>query len=395
MWGHRSYTGVRPILKTISQFLLGSQFVDAPLRVLALVLAISSVLPGAAESREPMYLVLFYLSSALIILAAFYPGRSVIVGVGLFVAHLVMYPEFLNPLQEGIEFAYVVLLAKGRWRLALGVTAAAVGLTWVGQSIQPEVSASFLELTFSWGLSSVLALTGLLLEHRIWQEIHRREAVAISHAQDIQRLRIQFAVDAHDTISHGLATQNAVMRVLKREKTSSTIQHGLGELAMLNERVQQDLRALLHRLIQVQAYPAPTLSPRQHFLQALDSLIAAADAGGYAIDLGLDNIPDELDTVLSDQILAIVRELVTNIVKHSDGPDGCSIAICFDKTLQGIGLKITAENPVSSDQLFLPYTVSARAQRMGGTCRSTLHDAKFVVTVTIPPSSPETEASLT
>lgn len=392
--GQRICTGGRRFTHSSSKSLLGSRFVDVPLRVLALMLGTSSALPSAAESSEPLYLVLFYLSSALIILAAFYPGRSAVAGVGLFVAHLILFPEFLNPLQDSLEFTYVVLLATGRWRSALGVTASAVGLTWLGQSIQPEVSTSFIELTFSWGLSSVLAFTGLLLEHRIRQEIRRRETVAIEYEQDMQRLRLQLAVDAHDTISHSLATQNAVIKVLTHEDTSSIIQQGLGELAMLNEQAQQDLRALLHRLRQVHSDVPPTLSSRQHLSQALDSLIAAADAGGYAINLRINDIPEELDAGLSGQILSIVREMVTNIVKHSDGRDDCSISICFYQTAQGIGLKIAAGNPASTDELLLPYTVSARAENMGGECWTTLQNGRFVVTVSIPPCSHQPKASL-
>lgn len=383
----------REWVRVLVDRLVGTRFIDIPLRVLALLIAISAVLPGATEGHEPLYLFLFYASSLLLVLSAFFPASTAAVVSCLFLVHILVYPEYLNPFHDSLEFASVVLLATGRWRLGLATVLTALGLTWMAQQIQPNLAMSFTEFAFAWGLSSTLALSGLLLEHRIRREIDSREKAAVAHDHDSQRMRLNFAVDAHDTISHGLATQAAVLRILAREDVDPGVRRKLGELAMLNDQTQQNLRTLLYRLRTAQDIATPAPSPRGHLLQALDSLASAGAAGGYDIHLDVMDPPSSLSSTLSEQTLAITRELVTNMVKHSSSRQDCAITIQMHETPDGIRTLIESTNPSSNAAPVPPMSLATRVGAIGGTCLASHDDGRYQVTISLPASPAITHPS--
>lgn len=374
-------TGRRAALVTA---LLGPRFIDVPIRALALIIALAVTFPGSAESNEPLYLVLNYSSYALIVVASFIPVRAAILAAILFLGSLSIYPEYLNPFQGCLEFASAVLLATGRWRLSLGTTAITFGLTGASQAVQPEIAISFAETFFIWGLGSVLALSALILEKRIRREIEQREKAAVAHEKELQQLRLEFVIDAHDTISHGLATQAAVLRVLSSEIYESATRRTLGELAVINDRTQQQFRTLLLRLRNAHNDSPPAAeSPHADLCQALDSLIAAAEAGGYSIQTKI-TLPDLLSPKISENVLLISRELVTNIVKHASAQDGCLISIRVLDSAPSPSMAIESINPTAEIQATVPHSLSTRIKTLGGTCTANIIRQQFVVTAILP-----------
>lgn len=365
----------------VFDMLIGQRFIDLPIRVLAVIVAVSAVTPGSVEGREPGYLALFYISSALLIVSSFVPTTAAMIIACLFVVHMLAYPGYLNPFQDNLVFATAVLLSRGWWRQATAVIVATFVLAGVAQHVQPGVAMSFGELAFSLGLSSALALSAWLLERRIREEIVRREGAAVTHVQDVQRLRIGFAVDTHDTISHGLATQAAVLKVLSYEQVEPEVRRRLGELAMLNDQTQQSLRTLLRRLRNAQTSAPATPAPRDDLLQALDSLVAAADAGGYIIETQID-LPESLSPELAEYVLLVSRELVTNIVKHSSSRHDCVI----DIGTVDHDLVIRARNPVVDESYSVPLSLSERVTSIGGDFRVHQAGGRFTVTIRLPSS---------
>lgn len=373
---------------------MGSRFIDLPVRVLASIIAIGSVISGSTEDSEPLYLVMFYLSSLLLVGASFFPVSVAGLLTALFLIHLFAYPQHLNPFQESLEFCVAVLIATGRWRTAFALVATMFGLIWLTQHIQPHIATSFSELGFSLSLATALAVSAFLLERHIRKEIRRRESAAVAHEQQLQRLRLQVALDAHDTISHGLATQAAVIRVLSYEETDPKLRSKLSELAILNDLTHQDLRSFLYKLRTTHTAAPVDPSPSSEFHQHFDSLVAAANAGGYDIEAHLEQVPAAFSAELAENLLFICRELVTNIVKHSSAQQGCSVTVRTRTDSQKNMLVVESSNPSDAEYAPAPESLANRVSSLGGTCHTQLKEQQFTVTVTLPITSAGEQATL-
>lgn len=71
--------------ETLRHLVMGRRFIDLPIRAIAVLLALAALIPGSAESSDPLYLVFFYGVSVMLVVEAFLPGgrcglRAVISG---------------------------------------------------------------------------------------------------------------------------------------------------------------------------------------------------------------------------------------------------------------------------------------------------------------------------
>lgn len=382
--GNRKARSTDGIWQRLRRLLLGRRFIDLPIRAIALLLVLTAFMPGATESDDPLYLTLFWGSQALILTATFFPGWSTIAGVTLYLVHLVLFPGYLNSFEESLYFSAAVLIAFGRWR-AWGVLAiTTLGLAWISLLPQPDV-AELLSLSgIALGFGAALGLSAWGLERRIHTEVSHREQAAIAHEQETQRLRVQFAVDTHDTISHSLATQAAIVRVLSRETDNPQARAALSELAMVNEAAQQDLRTLLSRLRSLGEPDTPTTTPRDEFTQTIESLVRAADAGGITVSADVSGLPDHVDIALAEQISFLARELVTNMVKHSSASTGCFLAVWAHADEPRAAVTIAASNPTDESTVGLPRTLSARVKALGGNIITEQESGRFSIALKLP-----------
>ncbi|HMR47962.1 MAG TPA: histidine kinase [Arachnia sp.] len=234
------------------------------------------------------------------------------------------------------------------------------------------------------GFGAVLGLSAWGLERRIHTEVSHREQAAIAHEQETQRLRVQFAVDTHDTVSHSLATQAAIVSVLSRETDDPQMRAALSELAMVNEVAQQDLRTLLTRLRSLSEPGTPAMTPRDEFTQTIESLVRSADAGGITVSTDLSRLPDDLDITLAEQISFIARELVTNMVKHSSAPTGCFLSVWANTDEQRSTVTVAASNPSEEGATGIPRTLSARVEALGGHIIAEQEKGRFSIALQLP-----------
>ena len=371
---------MRAFLRTLS----GPRFIDGPIRTIALVLCLSGLMPGAAETDAPGYVVLLFLSCILTVVAAVAPRVGAAGAAAGFLLFLAVYPEYLNPFQESIEFAAAVLLSAWKWRWSLAVTASAFALTGVAMLVQPELATPFPQLGFSWVLNSVIGLSAAFAESRIQRELVRRERAAREHERSVQQLRLGFAVDTHDIVSHGLATQAAMIRIISAEPDPAEAHRKLGELAVANGTSQEQLRVLLGRLTSPPgtAHRPPLTGPGLR--AAVEPMLAAAESGGFPIALtigaGISPIPD----ARVDHVLSIARELVTNIVKHASNTAGCRLEVRESIGPMGRSLSLSSVNPTETPVEPAPRSLTVRAEELGGSCRVTHRRGSVEVRVSIP-----------
>lgn len=362
----------------------GPRFVDGPIRAIALVLCLSGLMPGAAETHEPGYLTMLYLASALIVVSAVRPRIGALLAACGFVAFLALYPDYLNPFQEPIEFAAAVLLSAWRWPWSLGVTAGLVALTGISQVVQPELATPFAQLAFSWVLGSVLAVSAALAESAIQRELARRETAAREHERTVQQLRIGFAVDTHDTVSHSLATQAAMIRIISAERTPEAAQRRLGELALANGASQEQLRVLLGRLTRPTAESGARMMSAAELSVDIETMIAAAESGGYPITLQFDGSIAAMPAPRGEHVRSIARELITNMVKHAAKPVGCSLRVVRE-TENGIdALVLSSTNAATAKFADAPHSLVTRAEALGGSCVVQYAAARVEVTIRLP-----------
>ncbi|WP_141322630.1 hypothetical protein, partial [Brevibacterium aurantiacum] len=74
----------------------GPRFVDLPMRLLALIMGLTVLIPGSFEIDEPRYMLLLVCAYALIVLSPFFPLATVFVSTGLSLVFVVLYPDLEN-----------------------------------------------------------------------------------------------------------------------------------------------------------------------------------------------------------------------------------------------------------------------------------------------------------
>lgn len=368
----------------ILRWLIGPRFIDLPIRALALMNALTGLLPGAAESDEPLYLLFHYGSRLSFLVAAFFPFWAGPMSVALFLVFMALFPDFLNPFQEPLSFAAAVLLSRLRWITSLIWTAGVFGLSWIAYQWTPEVAMPYHLLVYSWLMGSLLALTGALLERRIHREIELRTQAGREHERQLERERVGFAVNAHDTVSHGLATQAAMIRLLSAEKDQQSVRHLLSELSMANDDTQQQLRSFLAELRDDHGeLMRAAAEPEGELEQAAESLRRAAESGGIRLSLDLDLPPAALPPELLDDTRFVLRELVTNMVKHSTAPENCEVSARLETGDEPI-LVFRSRNPSRRGRESTPRSLSLRAEARGGVCEARHEGEYYVIEARLP-----------
>jgi signal transduction histidine kinase len=174
--------------------------------------------------------------------------------------------------------------------------------------------------------------------------------------------RERIARDLHDTViqrlfATGLALQGAAARAGDPEMTER-LHHAVEDL-------DDTVRHIRTTIFELQRQRLPGRSIRQ---EVLDLVSEAAEPGGLqhvvrfdgAIDL---TVPDEI----ADQLLAVVREAVTNVVRHADA-SRVEVDLSFDD--DGLELRVGDDGGGLPDELRVDgnglRNLRARAERLGG-----------------------------
>jgi signal transduction histidine kinase len=389
-------------------FLRGPRFIDLPIRLLALIMGLTILVPGSFEITEPRYAGLLILAYGLIVLAAFLPLSIVIATTGLGIAFSMLYPDLENMFPEALILATAVLISRRRWiGFALGTIGLAVYLGASTRLGSYDVGfEGFTDLGYGWLTYSILGLCASFVEARIRSEIDRRERAAVDHQKSLDAMRARFTSDMHDTISHSLTTESAIIRTLAKEGDSETADRLLAELALVNAEATKRLRQLVTSLSkwETEACTGDSATSRVRFRAEAEQLSIAIEdgcaAGSVPLTTELSPLPTHATGTLSHHFRAVMLELATNVIRHSVPGTPATLAV----EMRGergdraeLLCRSTNESPTALTQA--PRSLSRRAKAVGGVCRVDADDRKrTVVEVALPirfisPSAQATSAA--
>ncbi|MGO2035750.1 MAG: hypothetical protein ACTH2U_04665 [Brevibacterium sp.] len=353
------------------RFLRGPRFVDLPIRLLALILCLTVLVPGSFEITEPRYVALLIGAYALFVFAPFLPLVTALVSTGLSIVFVALYPDLENMFPEVLIFAVAVLLSHRRW---IGAAIATTGLvayllTATELGAYDGGVAGFIDLGFGWLTYSLIGAAAGFVELRIHREILRRERAAVDHQKTVESMRTRFTSDMHDTISNSLATESAIIRTMAREGTSPDSDRLLAELALVNAEATKRLRHLVGSLRSGEPQDS-----RFRLHAEAEQLAAAIDsgcsAGSVPLSIHMDRLPKYASADLGRHFTAIVLELATNVIRYSApgspaslevemraGSDDRAELVCRSRNEAPAGLPRT------------PRSLDRRATAVNGTCR--------------------------
>lgn len=361
-----------PWWRRLLAFLIGPRFIDPPLRFVTVFFGTMTILPrGFDPAGGAGYVVLSTIAGLLVIVSAFVPRLTLVAGIlGTFV-FMAVEPGLVNPFNLDVLIAGGVLLTYRRYRLWAVAVIGLILEVLVGKMVDATSgSTSVAQDTLLVSvLVFVLCLGAGLGEARIQGEIARREDAVRRHEHELSRLRIEVAIDTHDTVSHGLATQAAIIRVLGQEAAAG---HGpdvrtLSELGMVNDRSQRQLRQLLSRLRGEDEQDRGT-DLGEALRSVAGAITAGAVAGGFALEIRIGALPSAVPAPLVDAAQKLLTELATNVFKHARTDAPCEITVDAVPGDGGAALQLASHNAVAPSAGFTPRTLTRRAELLGGSC---------------------------
>lgn len=389
-------------------FLRGPRFIDLPIRLLALIMGLTILVPGSFEITEPRYAGLLILAYGLIVLAGFLPLSIVIATTGLGIAFSMLYPDLENMFPEALILGTAVLISRRRW---IGFALGTVGLAvYLGASTRlgsyDAGFEGFTDLGYGWLTYSILGVCASFVEARIRSEIDRRERAAVDHQKSLDAMRARFTSDMHDTISHSLTTESAIIRTLAKETDSETADRLLAELALVNAEATKRLRQLVTSLSrwETEACTGDSATSRVRFRTEAEQLATAIEdgcaAGSVPLTTEFSPLPTHATGTMLHHFRAVMLELATNVIRHSVPGTPATLAV----EMRGergdraeLLCRSTNESPTALTQA--PRSLSRRAKAVGGVCRVDADDRKrTVVEVALPirfisPSAQATSAA--
>lgn len=353
------------------RFLRGPRFVDLPIRLLALIMGLTVLIPGSFELDEPRYAALLIGAYALFVFAPFLPLTTAIIATGMSLVFVVSYPDLENMFPEALIFATAVLLSHRRW-IGAAIATAGLGaylLTATELGAYDGGVAGFIDLGFGWLTYSLIGAAAGFVELRIHREILRRERAAVDHQKTVESLRTQFTSDMHDTISNSLATESAIIRTMARVGSSPDSDRLLAELALVNAEATKRLRHLVSSLRSGEPQDS------RFRLQAEAKQLAAAidsgcSAGSVPLSIQMDRLPKYASADLGRHFTAIVLELATNVIRYSPpgSPASLEVEMRADSD-ERTELVCRSRNDAPAGLPQTPRSLDRRATAVNGTCR--------------------------
>ena len=134
--------------------------------------------------------------------------------------------------------------------------------------------------------------------------------------------RVLIAAELHDVLAHGLAVANVQASVAAHliDQLPRGGDASLQELSSTLHNLSDTSRATLHELRAVldmlHGGEAEATEPAPH-LGELQRLVEMAEAADVRVDVEADGLPDELPSTVSVVAYRIIRESLTNVIRHS------------------------------------------------------------------------------
>lgn len=259
-----------------------------------------------------------------------------------------------------------------RWPLFAVIVVSMPGLTLLKPG---DLSGLSIQLQWSLYASSTSAAAGLLIYglsrfNRTAGELDlaRRELAAVA----VTRERLRIARDAHDTLGLGLSTialkSDLAQTLLDRDDPRA--HREIVHMLHLTRTAASDAESLVHG--------APALDLDAELATARDVLTTA----GVATTITRTDVP--LDAATRSELAAILREAVTNVLRHSTA-ETCRIELaCRDGEVSlTVGNDGVVPNGRATPGQGL-VNIAARTARMGGSTNTEADGYRFAIVVGVP-----------
>ncbi|EKU45517.1 MULTISPECIES: sensor histidine kinase [Brevibacterium] len=369
------------------RFLRGPRFVDLPLRAFALVMGLTAFVPGAFELDEPLYVALTAAAYVLIVVAPFLPLSVVVASAALSGVFLWQYPDFENMSTEALILATAVLFSYMLW-WAAGAGTLALLAYQVAATAQNGLDGGvpgLIDLGYGWLTTCLVGVAAGFVERRIQREITRREQAARENARALETMRMRFTSDTHDTISHSLCTEAAIIRTLGRAPHAPGADRMITELALVNAEATKRLRQLVARL-RADAPESAHVGLRAEARLLVSAIEDGTAAGGVRLSTTVGALPEHASPAVGTHFTGFILELATNVIRYATPGTASTIAVAAEQaTPTRVVVRYTSVNSADAPLTEVPRSLSTRAEAVGGSCTvSADPQGRVVVTVTHP-----------
>ena len=296
---------------------------------------------------------------------------------GLILTTVALWPVLYSGAVPGEEpWAWLAAFAIGAsplvvpWRAAglvavgLGGLAVLGAVLWGGSVLQ--------SLAFSLVGGAIVAIVGAFVVWMLRLLVAAEAAREAEAALAVSEERLRFARELHDALGHRLTVIS-----LKAELAAGLVNGLAGGDARHARAEVEEIRDLASTALQearqaAQGYGTADLATQ---LRSAQSVLATA---GIEASMRID--PVELDTVRSQLVAAVVRESITNLLRHSDAR---VVRISLTAADHGIALVIVNDRPHSSDAGHRPGIglagLADRAAQLGARLVTARSDDEFEV----------------
>lgn len=374
--------------------LCGPRVIDPYIRLATLIVGLFIGAPSSFELLTDLNAQLDIAFGILIIALPYFPRTIalIITAVSITLTVGLTANAVINDL--ALSVAGAVLLTYKRWKLTSLPFASLVALN--AYLLIGSEYYSFFHCAISIGtfvLASTLGWAAGTTEQRITRLIADAATQAAESERREADLRNQFALDAHDTVSHGLTKEYFMLRnALSKTEPGSELNQGITEILLANRTNQQNLRSLLAGLHSTTTNTVAL----SHAVEAVcDDIREAFSAAQRPIRITCAVTDQPCPPQRTAGVGLLLTELATNILKHGDINDQSAT---LDVTCDGRGLLITAQNTprqlTPRPEKYTPPTTTAfsverRVTMLNGTADFHTTPESFTVTATVPLNAPE------
>lgn len=193
---------------------------------------------------------------------------------------------------------------------ALGIAIAVVGLLAPNEETTTRIAIYLLLMITAATVGLVLRLAGhreRRLEERLRQQARDEEQV-----RRAERLRI--ADELHDVVAHDLTAIAMQARLLERQSDPGELQETRQAISEAARRALVEMRSVIDQAAVPNAVP-PSMAGG--FAQTVAEVRDELAAAGRTVTLDVDPAVYELPRLLTATLAGMLRESVTNMLKHS------------------------------------------------------------------------------
>ncbi|GHH43768.1 two-component sensor histidine kinase [Lentzea cavernae] len=366
-----------------------------------------AALPYAVLDRSPLWLQALMIIGLVgpLLIRRHHPGTAATIVLATIVAELVTSPwgSFVPTVNLTLApILYSVVVYGRRWQVWPVLACSAILVAWWAASVDFS-GESWRQSTAMIGFVAMLLLTCWLLgefvsarraylravEDRAVRAEREKEALARAAVAE-ERTRI--AREMHDVVAHAVS-----MMVMQAEGARMSLVSGgdqveqaLRDISRGGRDAMGELRHMLHLLRQ-----EPTGTTPQPTGADLRGAVDSIRAAGLDVELHERGGPEGVSTGLVVQVVRIVQEALTNVLKHALPPASAEVVVDWGPVTSGREVRLRVRNSAGTAAgqplVDLPSGghglpgMRERVSMYGGTLRTErTADGGFVVEAVLP-----------